>query len=129
MADRHIRVRDTTVILTGLALWVGGLLAAILVSYGHLSDWAVGALIVVSMVGVALILGSLARLLLGREGVERSLYIESSALAFWAVVFAAFTYGLVDAFTDLPPVRMTNVAVFALFVWAVAHGARWMKYR
>lgn len=129
MADGHLRIRNTTALFTGVALWVGGLLAAILVSYGHLSDWVVGALIVVSMVGIALIVGSLARLLLGREGVERSLYIESSALAFWAVVFAAFTYGMVDAFTHLPPVRMVDMAVFALFVWALAHTVRWAKYR
>ena len=115
-------------ILTGLALWLLGLLAAIALAHATASVWLLGAVLAVSCIGLALILTELARVVLRREGVERASYVEGSAVAFWVVVFGCFGYGLLDAFADVPAVNPLYVCVFALLSWSVSTASRSGRY-
>ncbi|WP_143234677.1 hypothetical protein [Paractinoplanes atraurantiacus] len=63
------------------------------------------------------------------EGVERTVAVESSALAFWATAGAALTYSIVDSFAHMPALKGPWVLLFALFAWCVAQAMRQERYR
>jgi hypothetical protein len=65
---------------------------------------------------------------LRRQGVERTVNIEASALAFWITMGGMLTYGLVDAFADVPALVAPWVLFFGLISWGVAQAARLKRY-
>ncbi|MBA8824850.1 hypothetical protein FHX42_002197 [Saccharopolyspora lacisalsi] len=115
----------------GTAVWIGGMLTVsvmFLLSGDDVVRAVVGALAAVAIVGflsVAVIIG---RSALRQEGVERSLHIESSALAFWITMGVAFSYMILQPVAQLPQAQPYMVVGLGAVSWALAHGARSEKY-
>ena len=123
--------RESAVVWAGSAVWLAGLGAALVVTLGaeRPRQWlavTVAALAVGGLAAVALVV---VRSALRREGVERTAGIEAAAMAFGATMAGAFTYGIVDAFADVPALRAPWVLMFGLITWSVAHAARLTRYR
>lgn len=115
---------------TGSAMWIGGMLAiAAFFVAGAEQVGAFGVTLTVVAVagflGVAVVIG---RSVLRQEGVERALYIDSSALAFWIMMGVAFTYMLLQAIAGLPQLDGYMIVGLGALCWAIAHGARSEKY-
>ncbi len=115
----------------GSAVWVGGMLTAFawfLLSGDGVARAVVGGLAAVAIAGflsVAMVIG---RSVLRTEGVERVLYIETSALAFWITMGVAFSYMLLQPIAQLPQAEPYMLVMLGAFSWALAHGARSKKY-
>ncbi|WP_182544042.1 hypothetical protein [Halosaccharopolyspora lacisalsi] len=123
--------RERVTVWLGTAVWIGGMLTVsvmFLLSGDDVVRAVVGALAAVAIVGflsVAVIIG---RSALRQEGVERSLHIESSALAFWITMGVAFSYMILQPVAQLPQAQPYMVVGLGAVSWALAHGARSEKY-
>ena len=84
------------------------------------------ALAVGGLMAVAVVVG---RSAMRQEGVERTVNVQASALAFWIVMGGVLTYNMIDAFADVPAIQGYWVLVGGLLSWAVAQGARLERYR
>ncbi len=115
----------------GTAVWIGGMLTVsvmFLISGDDVVRTVVGGIAVVAIVGflsVAVIVG---RSAVRREGVERSLHVESSALAFWITMGVAFSYMILQPVAQLPRAQPYMVVGLGAVSWALAHGIRSAKY-
>lgn len=121
---------ETITVWTGSAVWMGGIVATALVVWGGAGSAPVlgtvlAVLAIAGFLSVAVVIG---RSVLRQEGVERVVYVESSAVAFWLVMGIAFTYTLVGAIADLPPPQGYMIVGGGALCWALAHGARSEKY-
>ncbi|MFG1996256.1 hypothetical protein ACGFJ7_40400 [Actinoplanes sp. NPDC048988] len=133
MADRRSELTRTEAVAVwaGSATWVAGIAGAVARTLiaEEAEGWVAAAVAGVAAVGflvVALVVG---RAALRREGVERTVAVESSALAFWATVGAALTYSIVDSFADVPALKGPWVLLFGLLAWTVAQATRQERYR
>jgi hypothetical protein len=127
----HLTPRESVAVWLGAAVWTAGLLAAVLltVAVDRPSTWLAAGAAAVAVAGLIAVAVAVARAALRRDGVERAAYVEASALAFWITMGSTFTYGIVDSFADVPPLRMPWLLAFGLFTWALAYGARLNRYR
>ncbi|XVU21774.1 hypothetical protein ACQPZJ_31460 [Actinoplanes sp. CA-054009] len=121
--------KEAAAVWAGSAVWVAGIASALAVTLiaDEPGPWTAATIACVATAGllaVALVVG---RSALRREGVERTVAVESSALAFWATVGAALTYTIVDSFADVPALK--GVLLFGLFAWCVAQAMRQERYR
>ncbi|HYN92271.1 MAG TPA: hypothetical protein VES42_00255 [Pilimelia sp.] len=122
---------ESVAVWSGTALWTGGIIAAVVLELGAAAspEWLTGVVAALAVLGLMLVAGVVGRSALRREGVERTVGIEASALAFWVTVGGAFTYGMIDAFADLPALRAPWVVAFGLLSWAVAQATRLTRFR
>lgn len=111
-------------------MWTTGIVAAaVLVWIGAGPARLLGTVLTgVAVAGFLSVAAVIGRSVLRREGVERTIHIESSAMAFWLLMGIAFTYMLVQAIADLPPPEGYMIVGTGALCWALAHGARSEKY-
>jgi hypothetical protein len=114
----------------GTAVWVGGLAAsvAITLSTDRPIGWLTAAIATVAVAGLMTVAVVVGRAAMRREGVERSVNLQASALAFWLTMAAVLTYTMIDAFADVPALRAPWVLFVGMVSWAVAQGARLRRY-
>jgi hypothetical protein len=115
----------------GTTIWIAGIAASVVltVATDQPARWltaAIAALAVGGLIAVAVVIG---RSSMRQEGVERTVNIQASALAFWIIMGAALTYGMIDAFADVPALRPPWVLFAGMMSWAVAQAARLERYR
>ena len=122
--------RETITVWVGSAMWVGGMLAvaALFLVEGEQARVLATVLAVVAIAGFLSTGMVIGRSVLRQEGVERALYIDSSALAFWIMMGVAFTYMLLQGIADLPAADGYMIFGAGVLSWAAAHGARSEKY-
>jgi hypothetical protein len=123
--------RESVAVWLGTAVWTAGLLAAVLltVAVNRPASWLAAGAAAVAVAGLIAVAVAVARAALRRDGVERAAYVEASALAFWITMGSAFTYGLVDSFAGVPPIRMPWLLALGLLTWPLTYGARLNRYR
>lgn len=122
---------ETVTVWTGSTIWICGVLAVSVLSvlHGEQAPGVLATVLAVLAIGGFLSTGMvLGRSVLRQEGVERALYIDSSALAFWIFMGIAFTYMLLQAIANLPPADGYMIVGAGALSWAAAHGARSGKY-
>jgi uncharacterized membrane protein YdcZ (DUF606 family) len=122
---------ERTAVWTGTAVWIGGIAASIVLTLAtdRPPRWlaaTTAAVAVAGLVAVAVVIG---RSAMRQEGVERTVNVEASALAFWMTMGAVITYQLIDSFADVPAIRAYWVLLGGMLAWAVAHGTRLERYR
>ncbi len=129
-ATSNLTRRESITVWAGSAMWVGGVLvvaAVFLLAEEHVRVIST-ALAVVAIAGFLSVVTVIGRSVLRQEGVERAVYIDSSALAFWIMMGAAFTYMLLQAIADLPAADGYIIFGAGVLAWAFAHGARSEQY-
>ena len=121
--------KESALIWLGVAVWLAGLLTAIgLTLATDPPPWLPPAVAAVAVAGLILTATVVARSGLRSDGVERTVNIEASALAFWITMGALLTYSLIDAFGDVPAIRASGVLFFGLIAWSAAQAARLRRY-
>jgi hypothetical protein len=115
----------------GTAVWIGGIAASLVLTLAtdQPTEWLIGFIAAVSVGGLMAVAVVIGRSALRRQGVERTVNIQASALAFWITMGALLTYSMIDAFADVPAVRAQWVLFAGLVSWAVAQAARLERYR
>jgi hypothetical protein len=128
---RELTAKESVMVWAGVVVWVGGILAAVLLVLLAESAprWAAAALAAVATGGLMLVAVVVGRSALRRDGIERTVGVEASALAFWVTMGGVLTYGIVDAFADVPRLLAPWVLFFGLISWSVAQAARLHRYR
>ncbi|WP_228717280.1 hypothetical protein [Allosaccharopolyspora coralli] len=123
---------ETITVWAGSAVWTSGIVAAgvvVVVWLGAGPTRLLGAILaVVAIAGFLSVAAVIGRSVLRQEGVERTVYVESSGLAFWLLMGVAFTYMLIQAIADLPQPDGYMIVGAGAVCWALAHGARSEKY-
>ncbi len=121
---------ETITVWAGSAAWTSGIVAAgVVVWLGAGPARLLGAILaVLAIAGFLSVAAVIGRSVLRQEGVERTVYVESSGLAFWLLMGVAFTYMLVQAIVDLPQPDGYMIVGAGAVCWALAHGARSEKY-
>ena len=94
--------------------------AAVFISFGGRPPAGVAVLLALlpPALVIALIVGELRRVH-ASEGVERLLYTESSALAFWVVIATALIYGWLEPVLHAPRLSMVFVVLYGLLARAL----------
>jgi hypothetical protein len=115
----------------GTAVWIGGVATSVVITLAtdQPAGWltaTIAALAVGGLLAVAVVIG---RSAMRQEGVERTVNIQASALAFWITMGGLLTYSMIDAFADVPAVRPQWVLFAGLMSWSVAQAARLERYR
>jgi hypothetical protein len=125
-----LTARETAMVWLGTALWTAGITAAVAVTLATdgAAGWVTGGIAALAVAGLMLVAVAVARTALRREGVERTVGIEASALAFWATMGGVLTYGMIDAFADVPALRWPWVVFFGLVAWSTLHAGRLKRY-
>lgn len=128
---RELTRKETAMVWAGVFVWVGGILAAVLLVLlvEPAPGWAAAALAAFATGGLILVAVVVGRSALRRDGVERTVGVEASALAFWITMGGVLTYGIVDAFADVPGLLAPWVLFFGFVSWSVAQGVRLNRYR
>lgn len=115
----------------GTTVWIGGIAASVVFALAtdESAEWAaptLAALAVGGLMAIAIVIG---RSAMRQEGVERTVNIQASALAFWITMGALLTYSMIDAFAEVPAIRPQWVLFAGLIFWAAAQAARLERYR
>ncbi|GIE93767.1 hypothetical protein [Paractinoplanes rishiriensis] len=128
---RELTGRESLLVWAGVVVWVGGISGAVLlvVLAEAVPTWAAATLAAVATGGLMLTAAVVGRSALRRDGLERTVNVEASALAFWITMGGVLTYGIVDAFADVPRLLAPWVLFFGLVSWSVAQAARLNRYR
>ena len=123
--------KESSAVWAGSAVWITGIAVAIAVTLTREEPaaWVAATIAGVAAAGLLVVALVVGRAAMRREGVERTVAVESSALAFWATAGAALTYSMVDSFADLPALKGPRVLLFALLAWTVAQATRQERYR
>jgi hypothetical protein len=123
--------RESAAVWLGTALWTGGITAAVAVTLATdgSAGWVTGGIAGLAVTGLMLVAVAVARTALRREGVERTAGIEASALAFWVTMGGVLTYGMIDAFADIPALRWPWVLLLGLVAWSALHTGRLKRYQ
>jgi small basic protein len=102
-------------VVAGIAIGLGiGLLDRV-----EVPEWAKILLAIVPAFTLSAALVSRLRGVFTSEGVERTIWVEASASAFFATILAALTWASLESWAGAPKLSMWAVWLFGFGVWAV----------
>ena len=115
----------------GSTAWIGGIAASLVLTLGfdQSAGWIIVTIVALAVGGLMAVAVVVGRSAMRQEGVERTVNVQASALAFWIVMGGVLTYNMIDAFADVPAIQGYWVLLGGLLSWAVAQGARLERYR
>lgn len=91
------------------------------------ATWLRLALAAVAAAPMLVLLGRGRRLMLALEGIESSIYLRATSLAFFVTVVASLVYGLLEAFAGAPRPSALWAYVLAMGTWGLA--TAWLSWR
>lgn len=109
-----------------LAFWAGYLaflfVAVVSPGSGPRSEvaWVGPAMAAIASIALAIALTSVVRWKLAETGVEREIFVRSTAIAFFATMVATAAYSLFEELADAPRLAMCTPWVFGIAVWAAS---------